>query len=255
MPGDERAVTELAGLYESASRFDELVALHERAARMAPDHQARRRPPRRCRARRARPPEEPRAVRRALAPGPRRRPSERGGARGAGGAGRGAGRSGSARRRARRCGWGGRRRPGSPLASPSAWARSRRSGWAGRDRAALLYTRAARIDPSFHEAREAALACYLALRRWGQARRMLDAARGDTPPAVLAAAYARLGGALAEEPLEHPLAMDVLIEALTLDRAAPGAAEARERLRALPRIWREEVGAARGEGLGGGPRW
>jgi tetratricopeptide (TPR) repeat protein len=109
-----------------------------------------------------------------------------------------------------------------------------------RDRAALLYLRAVRLDPALHAARDAALACFLALRRWAQARRLLDAARGEGPPAALAAAYARLGAALAEEPLEHPLAMDVLIEALTLDRAAPGAVEARERLRALPRTWREE---------------
>ena len=35
--------------------------------------------------------------------------------------------------------------------------------------------------------------------------------------------------------------MDALIEAVTLDRNTPGAAESRERLRAMPRAWREEV--------------
>ncbi len=239
VPGDERALTELAGLYESASRFDDLVALHERASRMAPDtrraaaHLG-------AAARVARdllksPPRSEELWRQVLAVDPSS--AEAHGALVAlaevrddpvalaaaldGAAGAATDPRESAR-----------------LTFRLGKVQEERLG--RRDRAALLYTRAARIDPSFHEAREAALACYLALRRWGQARRMLDAARGDTSPAVLAAAYARLGGALAEEPLEHPLAMDVLIEALTLDRAAPGAAEARERLRALPRIWREE---------------
>ncbi|MGB8932463.1 MAG: tetratricopeptide repeat protein, partial [Anaeromyxobacteraceae bacterium] len=36
VPGDERSFAELAGIYEAAGRYDELVALHERGARMAP---------------------------------------------------------------------------------------------------------------------------------------------------------------------------------------------------------------------------
>ena len=110
-----------------------------------------------------------------------------------------------------------------------------------RDRAALLYARALRLDPDLAEARVRALACFSAMRRFGQAKRLLDAARDHgAEPRTLAAEYAKLGAGLLDEPLEHGLAMDALIEALTLDRAAPGAAEARERLRAFPRAWREE---------------
>ncbi|MFT3914841.1 MAG: tetratricopeptide repeat protein [Anaeromyxobacteraceae bacterium] len=113
-----------------------------------------------------------------------------------------------------------------------------------RDRAALLYARACRLDPTLGEARTRALACFVALRRFGQAKKMLDAVRdlgGDRPG--LAAEYARLGAALVDEPLEHGLAMDALIEALALDRSAPGAAEARERLKGIPRAWRDEARA------------
>ncbi|HET7824978.1 MAG TPA: tetratricopeptide repeat protein, partial [Anaeromyxobacter sp.] len=113
-----------------------------------------------------------------------------------------------------------------------------------RDRAALLYARAVRLDPSSEEARTRGLACFTALRRFGQAKRMLDAARdagGDRR--ALAAEYARLGALLVDEPLEHDLAMDALIEAAALDRSAPGAAQARERLKAFPRSWREEASA------------
>lgn len=111
-----------------------------------------------------------------------------------------------------------------------------------RDRGALLYARAARLDPTLEEARTRGLACFTALRRFGQAKRMLDSARdagGDRK--VLAQDYARLGAALVDEPLEHDLAMDALIEAATLDRAAPGAVQARDRLKAFPRTWREEA--------------
>ncbi|HEX9309014.1 MAG TPA: tetratricopeptide repeat protein, partial [Anaeromyxobacter sp.] len=113
-----------------------------------------------------------------------------------------------------------------------------------RDRAALLYARACRLDPTLDEARARALVCFSALRRFGQAKRMLDVARdagGDRK--ALAAEYARLGTALVEEPIEHDLAMDALIEATALDRAAPGAAKARERLKAFPRAWRDEARA------------
>ena len=113
-----------------------------------------------------------------------------------------------------------------------------------RDRAALQYARAHRLDPALEEARARALACFLGLRRFGQAKRMLDAARdAGADRRSLAADYARLGGALADEPLEHGIALDALVEALALDRAAPGAAQARERLKALPRTWREEAKA------------
>ncbi|HEX9049155.1 MAG TPA: tetratricopeptide repeat protein, partial [Anaeromyxobacter sp.] len=111
-----------------------------------------------------------------------------------------------------------------------------------RDRAALLYARAARLDPTLEEARTRGLAGFTALRRFAQAKRMLDAARdAGASPKALAAEYARLGAALVEEPLEHDLAMDALIDAATLDRTAPGAAQARERLKAYPRAWREEA--------------
>jgi len=112
-----------------------------------------------------------------------------------------------------------------------------------RDRAALLYLRAHRLDPGLEEARARGVAALVALRRYGQAKRLLDQAReaGAVEVRALAAEYARLGAALVDEPLEHGLAMDALIEALTLDRSAPGAAEARARLRDMPRAWREEA--------------
>jgi tetratricopeptide (TPR) repeat protein len=111
-----------------------------------------------------------------------------------------------------------------------------------RDRAALLYARACRLDPGLAEARAGALACFAAMRRFAQAKRMLDASReagGD--PKALALEYAELGAALVDEPLEHELAMDALIDAVTLDRTVPGATEARDRLRAFPRTWRDEA--------------
>ena len=46
-----------------------------------------------------------------------------------------------------------------------------------RDRAALLYARAQRLDPELAEARFRALNCFTALRRFGQAKKLLDAAR------------------------------------------------------------------------------
>ena len=111
-----------------------------------------------------------------------------------------------------------------------------------RDRAALLFARAHRLDPDLAEARVRALGCFSALRRFGQAKRLLDDAREHgAEPRTLAAEYAKLGAALVDEPLEHLLAMDALIEALTLDRNAPGAAAARERLKNMPRAWREEA--------------
>jgi tetratricopeptide (TPR) repeat protein len=117
-----------------------------------------------------------------------------------------------------------------------------------RDRAALFYQRAHRLDGSLEEARQRALECTVALRRFGHAKRLLDEshARGAAGPA-LAAEYARLGAVLCEEPLDHGLAMEALIEALALDRRASGAAEALARLRATPRTWREEAQAVAGE--------
>jgi GNAT superfamily N-acetyltransferase len=84
------------------------------------------------------------------------------------------------------------------------------------------------------------------LRGHGCGRRLLawllDAARdAGAEPRALAAEYARLGTALVDEPLDHALATDALIDALALDRSAPGAAAARERLRGFPRAWREEA--------------
>jgi tetratricopeptide (TPR) repeat protein len=113
-----------------------------------------------------------------------------------------------------------------------------------RDRAALFYQRAHRLDPELQEARRRALECTVALRRFGQAKRLLDQSRagGGAGPA-LAAEYARLGAVLAGEPLDHGLAMEALIEALALDRRAPAASEALERLKATPRTWREQAQA------------
>ncbi len=110
-----------------------------------------------------------------------------------------------------------------------------------RDRAVLRYAGAVRLDPSLVEARARGLDACLALRRYGQAKRLLDGAReADAEPKALARDYARLGATLADHALFHDIAMDALIEAQTLDRAVPGAAEARERLAAVPRRWRDE---------------
>lgn len=113
-----------------------------------------------------------------------------------------------------------------------------------RDRAALLYGRAVQLAPGLDEARQAALEACLGLRRFAQAKRLLDGARdAGAARGPLAAAYVRLGAALADEALFHELAMDALIEAKTLDREVPGAQEARERVATLPRRWREEATA------------
>jgi tetratricopeptide (TPR) repeat protein len=111
-----------------------------------------------------------------------------------------------------------------------------------RDRAALRYAGAVRLDPGLVEARRRGLDACLALRRYGQAKRLLDGAReAEAEPKGLALDYARLGATLADHALFHDIAMDALIEAQTLDRAAPGVAETRERLAAVPRRWREEA--------------
>jgi tetratricopeptide (TPR) repeat protein len=111
-----------------------------------------------------------------------------------------------------------------------------------RDRAALRYAGAVRLDAGLAEARQRGLDACLALRRYTQAKRLLDTARdGGAERAGLARDYARLGATLADQALFHDVAMDSLIEAQMLDRAAPGAAEARERLTVLPRRWREEA--------------
>ena len=113
-----------------------------------------------------------------------------------------------------------------------------------RDRAALFFLRATRLDPSLEPARAAALRCQVALRRWVQAKRTLDAARARGADAkALAAEYARLGALLVDEPLDHGLALGSLQAALELDPAAPGAAAALQRLEAAPRTWRNEVKA------------
>jgi tetratricopeptide (TPR) repeat protein len=109
-----------------------------------------------------------------------------------------------------------------------------------RDRAALLYLRAGRLDPELPEARERALACQLALHRYPAAKRILDRAREmGADRRQLAAEYARLGTLLLDQPLDHGLAMEALVEALSLDRAAPGAQASLDRAKATPRAWRE----------------
>ncbi len=113
-----------------------------------------------------------------------------------------------------------------------------------RDRAALFYGRAFRLDPDLAEARRRAVSCAEALGRYAQAKKLLDGWRdagGDR--AELAVAYAHLGVGLVDEPLEHALALDATVEAMLLDRGAPGAAETLERLRSAPRTWRDQAGA------------
>jgi tetratricopeptide (TPR) repeat protein len=113
-----------------------------------------------------------------------------------------------------------------------------------RDRAALFYGRATRLDPALEPARAAALRCQLALRRWLQAKRTLDAARArGAEPKGLAAEYAHLGELLVDEPLDHALAVESLKDALSLDPDAPCASAALQRLEAVPRTWRDEVKA------------
>ncbi|HEX8908745.1 MAG TPA: hypothetical protein VF805_06055, partial [Anaeromyxobacteraceae bacterium] len=113
-----------------------------------------------------------------------------------------------------------------------------------RDRAALYYARAVRLDPALDAARQASLRAQVALRRFAQAKRTLDEARERGQDAKrLAAEYARLGALLVDEPLDHGLAMEVLVEALALDRSAPGAAAAVERLKTAPRAWRTDARA------------
>ena len=90
--------------------------------------------------------------------------------------------------------------------------------------------------------RRRALPCTVALRRSGHARRLLDDSRArGAGGAALAGESARLGTVLAGEPLEHGLAIEALVEALALDRRAPGASEALARLKATPRTRREEA--------------
>jgi len=113
-----------------------------------------------------------------------------------------------------------------------------------RDRAALFYGRAVRLDASLSEARRRALSCVVELGRFGQAKRQLDDWRdGGGDRQELARAYAALGTALADEPLEHGLAVEALVDALVLDRAAPGAAEALAKIKAAPRSFREQAQA------------
>ncbi len=113
-----------------------------------------------------------------------------------------------------------------------------------RDRAAMRFAGAVRLDAGLVEARQRGLEACLGLRRYAQAKRLLDTARdaGAERPA-LARDYVRLGATLADQALFHDVAMDALIEAQAIDRTTPGAAEARERLTALPRRWREEAAA------------
>ncbi|HEY7726804.1 MAG TPA: tetratricopeptide repeat protein, partial [Anaeromyxobacteraceae bacterium] len=111
-----------------------------------------------------------------------------------------------------------------------------------RDRAGLYYARAQRLDPTLGEARERAIACHLALRRHAAAKRLLDQARdAGADRKAVAAEYARLGAQLLDHPLDHGLAMEALIDALALDRSAPEAQAALERVKAAPRAWRDQA--------------
>jgi tetratricopeptide (TPR) repeat protein len=134
-------------------------------------------------------------------------------------------------------------REAAPRAAAALWLRAGRV-WEERllrrDRAALLYLRALRLDPELAEARERALGCQLALHRYAAAKKILDRGREvGADRRQLAAEYARLGALLLDQPLDHGLAMEALIEALSLDRAAPGAQQALDRVKATPRAWRE----------------
>ncbi len=112
-----------------------------------------------------------------------------------------------------------------------------------RDRAALFYGRAVRLAPGLAEGRRRAVACAEALGRYAHARKLLDSWRdAGGERAELAQAYAQLGTMLVDEPLEHGLALEVTVEAMLLDRSAPGAAETLDRLRSLPRTWRDQAG-------------
>ncbi len=122
-----------------------------------------------------------------------------------------------------------------------------------RDRAALYYGRVSRLAPDLAEARRRAVACAEGLGRYVHAKRLLDGWRdagGDK--AELATAYARLGTLLADEPLEHGLALEATVEAMLLDRSVPGAAETLERLKGAARTWRDQ--AATMEHRAGGER-
>ena len=111
-----------------------------------------------------------------------------------------------------------------------------------RDRAVLFYGRAVRLAPDLAEARRRAVASAEALGRYAHAKKLLDGWReagGDR--AELATAYAALGALLADEPLEHGLALDATVEAMLLDRAIPGAAETLERLKGAARTWKDQA--------------
>jgi len=113
-----------------------------------------------------------------------------------------------------------------------------------RDRAILFYGRAVRLDPSLTEGRRRALACLTELGRYSHAKMQLDQWRdGGGDRQELARAYAELGALLAEEPLEHGLAVEALVDALVLDRAAPGASDALAKIKAAPRNYRLEAQA------------
>ncbi len=113
-----------------------------------------------------------------------------------------------------------------------------------RDRAALFYGRAFRLAPDLAEARRRAVACAEALGRHGHAKRLLDDWRdAGGHREELAQAYAHLGKILVDEPLEHGLALEATVEAMLLDRGAPGAAETLERLRSASRTWRDQAAA------------
>ena len=147
--------------------------------------------------------------------------------------------------RSARCWSGGRWPPPSPPRGPGwrcGWGGSTRSSWAGATgRRCATPGRCGSIPGWSRPGSAASRPAW----RCGATPRPSGC---STPPATagaervgLARDYARLGATLADQALFHDVAMDSLIEAQTLDRAAPGAAEARERLTSLPRRWREEA--------------
>ena len=114
-----------------------------------------------------------------------------------------------------------------------------------RDRAALFYGRAFRLDPG--PGRGATPGRGRAPRRSaGTATRRSSSTAGATPAATGPSSRwptPTWAWASCDEPLEHGLALDATVEAMLLDRGAPGAAETLERLRSAPRTWRDQAAA------------
>ncbi len=241
-PGDEQAFGALAALHEERGRWDELIALHERRARLSGDAGAGAllaRAAELARRRQKNPARAEALYRQALHADP--------------------GHAGALTALVELC-----EERGDPSALAEALERqadctpdlaeaARLYARLGRlfeerlvrrDRASLFYARACRLHPELDEARAAALRCQLSLRRWRAALQTLDAARRrGVAPAALAAQYARLGVVLLDEPLDHALAAEAFRAALALDPAAPRAREALARLETLPARFAAEAQA------------